>query len=119
MFDLILFHPDDKWPQISIERWRTERKYNEKDLEESVNRFMSERGESVKWLLALKAPNLELVHSGNGFRGEPLKAGDVIASWIAHDLFHIRHLSLLRWYVLNEWSGSFSPKHSGFSISQG
>ena len=112
--ELILFHPEDSWPNFSIERWRIERKYNERNLEESIQNFIGEREKSVKWLKEMKSPDLNAVHSGKGFEGEKMRAGDVLISWVAHDLFHIRQLSLLCWDILNEWSKPFSPEYSGF-----
>ena len=114
-FELILFHPADSWPNFSIERWRIERKYNERNLDECMQDFSRERENSVKWLEELENPDLNALHSGKGFKGKKMKAGDVLISWAAHDLFHIRQLSLLYWDILNKWSKPFSSKYSGSS----
>ena len=111
---LILFHPDERWPNFNIEKWRVERKYNDRRLDESIRKFADERRKSIRWLRTLKSPDLHAVHSGNGFEGGKMRAGDVLVSWTAHDLFHIRQLSLLYWDILNRWSKPYSPKYSGF-----
>jgi hypothetical protein len=116
-FEMVLNNPGESWPRFSIERWRIERKYNEKILDDSIRRFTSEREKSTQWLEKLKEPDLDLRHSGKGFRGAPMRAGDILVSWLAHDLFHIRQLSLIRWYILNEWSKPYSPRYSGFRIN--
>jgi hypothetical protein len=114
---LILETPDKPWPRFSIEKWRIERKYNERDLLKSAREFAAERAKSVKWLKSLGKPDLNSVHSGSGGpKGRKMKAGDVIASWIAHDLYHIRQVTLAKWYILNESSAPFSPAYSGFRI---
>ncbi|MBN1700082.1 MAG: DinB family protein [Spirochaetales bacterium] len=114
VFELILFHPADSWPKFSIETLRTAGKYNERDLSTSVRNFIRERKKSVAWLRKLGNPDLNALHSGKGFTGEKMRAGDVLVSWVAHDLYHIRQLSLLYWNILNEWGKPFSPKYSGF-----
>lgn len=113
-FELILFHPEERWPDFNIEEWRIERKYNDRDLQESIKQFVSERKKSIVWLQDLNSPDLDALHSGIGFSREPLRAGDILTSWVAHDLFHIRQLSLLRWDIMCEWIPSYSPEYSGF-----
>lgn len=116
-FDLVLNHPEDSWPSFSIEKLRIEGKYNNREIKSSINKFLEEREKSIIWLSDLNNPDLNSLHSGQGFKGKRMKAGDVLVSWIAHDLFHIRHLTLLQWYILNEWEKPYSPRYSGFRIS--
>ena len=112
--ELILFRPEESWPNFNIEEWRVGRKYNDRNLDESIELFLEERNKSSRWLNDLESPDLDALHSGRGFEGEPLRAGDILIGWVAHDLFHIRQLCLLRWDILNEWSKPYSPKYSGF-----
>jgi hypothetical protein len=111
---IIFYRPDDPWPSFDIIEWVTERRYNERNFPESVNRFLSERNESIKRLKSLKGLDQDAVHSGNGFRNTPLKVGDILASWIAHDLFHLRQIALLQWDLLRRRSEPYSPTYSGF-----
>jgi hypothetical protein len=114
---LILEAPDKPWPRFSIETWRIEREYNGRDLVKSAREFAAERAKSVKWLKSLAKPDLNAVHTGSGGpRGMKMKAGDVIAAWIAHDLFHIRQIALGKWHILKDSSVPFSPAYSGFRI---
>jgi hypothetical protein len=115
-FNMILFNPEEKWPSFEELGWITSRKYNERDFSESINKFITEREKSVAWLKGLEKPDLNAIHSGNGFNGKRMRAGDVLISWIAHDLFHIRQLALLNWDILNKWGGPFSSKYSGFFV---
>lgn len=114
-FDLVLFRPQSPWPSFNIHEWLVERKYNERSIDESIHRFESEREKSLDWLEELNDPDLEKRHSGNGFAHSPMSAGDVLVSWIAHDLYHIRQLALLRWDMLNAFEQPFNPIYSGFS----
>jgi hypothetical protein len=112
--ELILFRHGESWPNFNIEEWRIERKYNDRSLDISIEKLTEERGKSIIWLRDLKNPDLDALHSGKGFKGERLSAGDILIGWVAHDLFHIRQLSLLRWEILKEWSKPYSPEYSGF-----
>jgi hypothetical protein len=87
--DIILNRPDEPWPGIDPEGWVVERKYNERDLEDSVKNFLSEREASLEWLSTLENPNWDApyqAHFGS------IRAGDVFASWVAHDQIHMRQL---------------------------
>ncbi len=41
--DIILHRPDDTWPPIHPSAWAVERRYNERDPEESLENFLAER----------------------------------------------------------------------------
>jgi DinB superfamily len=112
--DLILFHPEDPWPHFDEMDWVTSRKYNDQKYAETCERFLHERDKSILWLEELDTPDLERLHSGNEFKGERKKAGDILASWIAHDLFHIRQLTLIQYDVLCKSVSPYSTSYSGF-----
>ena len=113
-FDIVLFHPETNWPSFNIHEWVVSRKYNEADLADSIGRFSDERDKSVTWLDGIDNPDLDALHSGNGFGGKPMSAGDVLSSWLAHDLGHIRQLALLQWEILKNTSKPYNPAYSGF-----
>src|SRR5436190_19605119 len=48
--DGILHRPGQPLPPIDPPRWAVERKYNERDLAESLSRFQAERQKSLEWL---------------------------------------------------------------------
>jgi hypothetical protein len=116
IFNIILNNPEKKWPSFDEIEWITSREYNNREIKQTLQNFIIERDKSITWLKKMGNPNLDAIHSGNGFKGKRMKAGDVLVSWIAHDLFHIRQLTLLKWDILNEWSKPFSPAYSGFFI---
>ena len=91
--DIMLYRPDDKWPPIDPVGWITARKYNDRDLAEALDNFMAERHRSLAWLRGLSAPNWEAEYRAPfGL----MKAGDMLASWVAHDNLHMRQLVELR-----------------------
>lgn len=93
--DLTLHHPDTPWPGIDPEGWARERRYNERNLGESIQRFLAERQRSLAWLSGLETPDWSRSRT-HPVAGE-LRAGDLMASWLAHDLLHIKQLARLHY----------------------
>jgi len=88
---LTLENQETPWPPIDPEGWVSERNYNERDFEASLRDFAEERARSLVWLHGLKDPNWDhtYLHPTLG----SFSAGDLLASWAAHDLLHIRQIS--------------------------
>lgn len=109
--DLTLHHPEDPWPGIDPESWVLERNYAGRDFRESVTNFLNERDRSLEWLRGLRAPAWENVHR-HPVLGE-LRAGDLMASWLSHDLLHIRQIARLHFLYLEEQTRPFSSRYAG------
>jgi hypothetical protein len=108
--DGVLHRPGQPLAPIDPPRWAVERKYNERDLAESLGRFLAERQESLQWLRALQNPNWENQHElPHGM----IRAGDILAAWAGHDLLHIRQLARLHWEYLNRESAPFRTEYAG------
>lgn len=112
--ELILNTPEADWPSFNEMEWIKSRKYNERKLNESIQNFIEERNKSIQWLKDLQNPNLFSKHLGSGLNNKIIKVGDLFSSWIGHDYFHIKHITLLKWDILRKWSEPFSPDYSGF-----
>lgn len=97
--DLILHQPGAAWPPIDPQGWVSERRYNERDPQESIEIFLSERTRSIRWLQELEEPDWTKV--GRHPSGLELTASDMLASWVAHDMLHIRQLAELhrQWLI--------------------
>jgi hypothetical protein len=108
--DLILHRPDAAWFPIDPEGWVTERGYNERDLTASLEGFLVARKESLDWLMGLSSPDWEASYPAPFGR---IRAGDVLASWAAHDLFHIRQLVELRWAYLLRTVEPYGVRYAG------
>lgn len=92
--DQILHRPDEPWLRIDPQGWVTERGYNGRSLPDSLANFLRERQRSLDWLEELETPDWEAVHTTPWGQ---ISAGDMMASWVAHDLLHMRQLVELKW----------------------
>jgi hypothetical protein len=92
--DLILHHRGEPWPRIDPQGWVVARGYNERDPAQSLQAFLHARQASLTWLEALSSPDWQAVYRAPF--GE-ITAGDMLASWVAHDLLHMRQLVELHW----------------------
>ena len=82
--------PSRPWPGMDPEGWVTERRYQERDPAESLRRFVHERTKSLAWLRGLIGANWDAAYVHP--RG-PLRAGDLLASWTAHDARHLQQIA--------------------------
>ena len=103
----------EPWPPNNPEQWAVERKYNEQDLAESLDRFARERAESLRWLKSLNVPDWHVSYPHP--RVGPVPAGDLLISWPAHDALHIRQIAK-RLFELAAREGApdgFNTKYAG------
>jgi hypothetical protein len=108
--DGLLHRPDEPWPGIDPEGWVTERQYNRRNLAQSVGNFLRAREESLAWLRSLTSPDWQAgVESPFG----RITAGDMLASWMAHDLLHTRQLVELHWAITFQQVHPFRVEYAG------
>ena len=91
--DIILHRPEEPWPPIDPAGWVTARQYNDREFAEALGGFVSERARSLTWLKSLSTPDWEAEYAA---AFGPIKAGDMLASWVAHDHLHTRQLVELK-----------------------
>ncbi len=109
--NLILHDPLAAWPPIDPKGWVTERRYNERDLAQSVQGFLAERAASLAWLRGLTAPNWDAtVHT---LWGWSTTAGDMLAAWAAHDVLHMRQLVELHWAYVSQLAAPCTTIYAG------
>jgi hypothetical protein len=108
--DNTLHRPGEKWPPIDPGGWVTERKYNEKDPEVSLDHFLSEREVSLAWLRDLATPQWETTYEAPF---GSIRAGDILAAWVAHDLLHMRQLVELHWAYTTAQLEPYSTQYAG------
>lgn len=108
--DIILHRPDDDWPPIDPLGWVTSRRYNGRDLRQSINNFMNEREKSLAWLRGLDKPDMDAAVEDP--RGR-MRAGDMFAAWVAHDLLHIRQLVEVGWAWTTRELAPYDPGYAG------
>ena len=112
--DLTLNHPQKEWPPIDPEGWITERGYNDRDLSRSLQNFFEERQRSLEWLNDLAHPDWQTTH-----RHPPIgtmSAEQILANWLAHDLFHIRQITDLHFAWLTRSAAPISLAYSGWEL---
>ena len=110
--DYLLHHPEKPWPPIDPEGWVVSREYNTKGLAAAVMGFAEERAKSVAWLGTLGA-DLNLTAEYEHPRGWRVSAGDMLASWAAHDLLHLRQLTHTMYLYEKEAALPFKTEYAG------
>jgi hypothetical protein len=108
---LTLRDPEAPWPPIDPPRWAIERAYNQRVLAESVERFLTERNRSLTWLRELASPDWQRAHQHP--RAGTLRAGDLLASWLDHDLIHIRQVTRLHHQWLVQQAEPYRTEYAG------
>jgi hypothetical protein len=108
--ELVLTDASQAWPPIDPRGWVTARKYNERDLDESLDNFLAERDKSLAWLRRLTSPHWDNRNEGpNG----SLTAGDLLAAWLAHDFLHTRQLARLHWQYVALVANPYQTTYGG------
>lgn len=108
----ILEGREGAWPSIDPEGWARERKYNEADLHDTLAKFTQRRAEHLRWLRSLPAETdwaKAYAHPKFG----PIRAGDLLAAWAAHDALHLRQAAKRLYELAGEDGRPFSTAYAG------
>jgi len=108
--DITLQRPGETWPGIDPGGWVTARDYNNQDLGQALHSYLDEREASLTWLISLEAKDWQATYEAPW---GPITAGDLLASWIAHDLLHMRQLVELLWFYKEEQVKPYSTRYAG------
>jgi uncharacterized damage-inducible protein DinB len=108
---LVLENPEKDWPPIDPQSWVSVRGYKDRKLGKSLDVFRNERAASLEWLKSLTSPpwSNERKHPNFG----AIKAGDLLASWVAHDLRHIGQISNTLLAFVSENIHPYSTRYAG------
>lgn len=90
-FRMTIEEPTQPWPSWDPEGVAISRDYNSRDLSTAVNEFIQVRRESVDWLKSLNKVDFDLTYKHPKMGEVP--AGNMLASWVAHDLLHVRQIA--------------------------
>lgn len=110
-FELTLDRPEADWPPIHPAQWVIDRRYNERNLPDSLRNFQTERERSLTWLRGLPSANLATEHLHPQIGAMP--AGDLLASWVAHDCLHIRQLNELQYLYHEQCARPYQIGYAG------
>ncbi len=108
--DVMLHRPTEAFAPNDSQEWITERKYNERDLAESLEDFLADRKKSLEWLKGLSGSDWEIAYT-TPYR--TLTTGDMFASWVTHDILHLRQLVELRYARVLRLSTPYDVEYAG------
>jgi uncharacterized damage-inducible protein DinB len=108
--DFILHRQNEEWYRIDPQGWVAERKYNEQNLAEMQEKFVAERRKSLEWLQGLAGANWDTTYTS---QFGSMKAGDMFASWVAHDNLHIRQLIELKRSLIERMVSPYDIQYAG------
>jgi hypothetical protein len=111
--DHTLHKQGEPWPGIDPPAWIIEHKYNKRDLKQSVQLFQQERQNSTEWFSSIKTPDFESFYDHPIFG--KIRAGDLLTSWLAHDLLHIKQIAMLKAQYLEY---EFRPFNISYALPQ-
>jgi hypothetical protein len=110
--ELTLADPGQAWPGIDPEGASSSRRYRERTLVGELSRFAAERERSLAWLATLDGADWQRTHTHPTIG--PLRAGDLLASWAAHDLLHLRQIVKRRYELV---CAAAAPCETGYAGS--
>lgn len=100
-----------RWPSIDPRQAAIDRDYQSQAIESVIERFTGERQASLEWLQHLDKPdwNAEYDHPVFGI----VRAGDLLAAWVAHDALHIRQIAKRLYQMTQQDAAGFSTAYAG------
>jgi hypothetical protein len=108
--DYAFHHPGETAPRIAPGAWVEDRRYNEQDPAQVLEGFLRQRELSLAWLRALADADWETTYPAPW---GPIRAGDLAAAWLAHDVLHLRQLVELRWHHLAAEAAPYDVQYAG------
>jgi hypothetical protein len=108
---MTLRDPDEAWPRLDPVANVTARSYHTRDLGASLENFLDERTVSLEWLRSLENPDWEKAHRVAS--GRRVSAGDLLTSWVAHDLLHLRQLVELQYLFQRQAAHPYDVGYAG------
>ncbi|MEP7291283.1 MAG: DinB family protein [Chloroflexota bacterium] len=109
--DVILHRPTEEFAPNDSQESLTERNYNEQDLAVMLGKFLEEREKSLEWLRELGAGANWDVSYTTPWR--TMTSGDMFASWVSHDTYHMRQLVELRHARIDQLSAPYKTEYAG------
>jgi hypothetical protein len=108
---LTIESPAADWPANDPECWAIERRYNDAPLAETAAEFAAERAASVRWLRERISIDWSVAHSHPQYGS--FQAGDLLASWAAHDALHLRQIAKRLYQLTQRDAGEFAIEYAG------
>jgi hypothetical protein len=95
-------------PELEPDQFKAEN--SKRSFDDLMGLFLAERERSILWLRSLNEANWDATI---GFEWGSLSAGDLLSSWLAHDLLHLRQLIELRYALTQKGSKPYRIEYAG------
>ena len=106
--------PERAWSPIDPEKTVVDLAFNRRDVSESIQTFVSERTTSLQWLRkTLDAGNVDWHVAYQHPQLGPIRAGDLLASWVAHDQLHVRQIAKRKYELTVRDAPTYSVDYAG------
>ena len=102
--------PAAAWTPIDPEGWARERDYATRSLVPVLADFLRERAASIAWLRSLNEVEWQRAHEHPKLG--PLRAGDLLAAWAAHDFLHLRQIATTRLTLVQAAAEPFTTRYA-------
>lgn len=109
--DFTLHRRGEAWPTIDPAGWVQAHRYDEQDFAATMDAFARERRRSLEWLRGLDRPDWDAAYTHPKLG--VIRAGDLLASWCAHDVLHLRQIARWHWRRLQAEAGPFGTGYAG------
>ena len=113
---LLLEAPGSDWPKVDPVAVAVSRGYRDRDLEEVLREFAAVRHGKLEWLRTMvgadfmrKPTHSRLHHPSHG----AMRAGDLLASWCAHDALHLRQIAKRLYQLTDRRADPFEVGYAG------
>ena len=108
---LTLSDPTAPWTSIDPEGVVADRNHRMSDLSSLVDIFAAARRESIAWLYGVSQPNWNNCYQHPQIG--PLRAGDLVVAWAAHDQLHLRQIAKRKYQLIQRDAGEFTTRYAG------
>ena len=105
-----LRNPQEDWSVLDSEIWNEQRINNRLNSTETARLFLDERANSIEWLKGIKDADWTKTHCAEKLT---LSAGDLLASWLAHDFLHIKQITRIQYDYVNFFSAPHKTVYAG------
>jgi len=107
---LLVEEPGVSWPGIDPEAWVTDRRYRDRNPAECLKEFCLQRKENAAWLRELDSAKLSRRYEHPALGA--ISAGDLLASWVAHDRLHLKQLMETSTLYLRDHATPYSTAYA-------
>lgn len=109
--DYVLHHPGEDPPENDPQARVRERAADTDDVDVPLTHFLAEREHSLAWLRSLHVADWDPAWTHPS--GYIHRAGDLLISWAAHDLLHLRQLVELQFASRAKDAAPYSVDYAG------